>query len=110
MKSHQSHLLILAKTNFTVSLQEIIPCLLKVLHQPIRAVAASLFTPVEKKAITSVVSILVSYGLTLDVSTTDIPMQPGPLVLKPEIHTLCVFEVIATSAKWISFSQVFHNS
>ena len=73
-------------------MQEIIPSLIRVLQQPIRAVAVNLFTRAEKRALASSVSTLLSYGISFDTSSTEASTDGG-LALKPEIHTLCHFEV-----------------
>ena len=78
------------------SVQEIIPSLIRVLQQPIRAVAVNLFTRAEKRALASSVSTLLSYGISFDTSSTE--ASTDGLALKPEIHTLCHFEVRFLSA------------
>lgn len=81
--SRQEHLVV----------QEHMPALVRVLCYPIRAVARSLLSNVEKEAVASIVSIMIAYNLELDMSATNPAANSPALILKPEINLLCCFEV-----------------
>lgn len=79
-------------------MQEVLPSLMQVLHRPLRPVTLHLFSPQEKDTLAALVSTLVAYAVTFDVTQTAHPLMPGssahqltPLV--PAIHTLCAFPV-----------------
>lgn len=90
-----------AHYDWKLVVQEILPSLLQVVNQPLRPVAQHLFTPQEKKMLTSVVATLVAYALTFDMGQ----QQPygfsdgagtsacGLTPLMPAVHTLCSFPV-----------------
>ena len=81
--------------------QEILPSLLQVVKQPLRAVAQHLFTPQEKKSLALVVANLVAYALTFDLGQQQQYGMPedakafasGVTPLTPAVHTLCTYPV-----------------
>ena len=76
-------------------MQEVLPCLLRVLCRPLRAVAPNIFTAAERAVMAELVSLLLTHGLTFDMAA-DGGRDSEPLMLRPEVHRLCSFPVSAS--------------
>ena len=74
-------------------MQEVLPCLLRVLCRPLRAVAPNIFTAAERAVMAELVSLLLTHGLTFDMEADG---SSEPLTLRPEVHRLCSFPVSAS--------------
>ena len=74
-------------------MQEVLPCLLRVLCRPLRAVAPNIFTAAERAVMAELVSLLLTHGLTFDMAADG---SGEPLMLQPEVHRLCSFPVSAS--------------
>lgn len=86
------------RSNPTPSLmQEVIPSLVRMLHRPLRAVVSQLFTAEERGNMQALVSMLITYNFNFDLAPLEAASDDAPLMLKPEIHTVCTFPVCHSS-------------